>query len=266
MKCTNEKELLLLEDGLLREEDGRALRSHLSDCQVCRALQTEVTGFAARLRSTSPHYKNEGRSQAIMGRLEDEPVSSSVSRRFQGWLLGPALAAGIGVAALAGIFVIGPSSQEGGGFQSRGSVLESDLGRWVGIRVFALSNGEGSPVPLSDAIEADDRLLFSYTNLKPSPFRYLRIVAKDSRGHIHRIHPAEDGPGLSIHPGMVAQEIPESVRLPLPPGLLTIVAAFSREGSSLHEFEAHLLGQPSKKSVGSVFKIRTVVVQEGQQP
>ena len=253
MNCPGTEALLRLLDGAQTEERAAEIRSHASACSICRARLEELEGLVERVGARHESYRNSGRLAAIEHRIEDAGESRPAGARARRTLALGAAA----VLAMAGFLalVLAPGSDNGPdeeGFQARAA--PGDAPRWVGIRMFHLR--EGRPQRVERVIRADDRVLFSYTNLDPAPYRWLSIAARDAAGRIHWIHPpaAEDPrapASVAVKSGVAREELPETIRLPLAPGPLLVAGLFSERPLARRDVESWLRDSAKGEAVSA---------------
>ena len=113
--------------------------------------------------------------------------------------------------------------------------------RWIAINAFRLS-GEAAPEPLHDTLHVDDGLLFSYTNLGPTPFSSLMIFGLDDDHRVYWYYPAfldaRDNPrSIDIQKGGSRVALREVVAHPYREGTLTLFGVFSDQSLSVSEVE-----------------------------
>jgi hypothetical protein len=114
--------------------------------------------------------------------------------------------------------------------------------RWIALNAFRLS-GEAAPEPLGDVLHRNDGLLFSYTNLGPTPFSHLMIFGIDEQRRVYWYYPAfmdaRDNPkGIDIQQGGGRVGLSEVIAHPYHEGRLTILGLFSDQALSVADVES----------------------------
>jgi len=224
MTCPTFEELVAHAEGERAE-----LADHVTSCAACAEQVEELRTTMGEIARTDETYENAARRAAIMGTLERRPL------RVVQWAA-PAAAALAVVALL--VFVV--PRQDTNGFQARGSTEASD--RWVGLRVFRLATGRPELLAGGGAIRAEDRLLFSYTNLEPSGASHLSVLGLGAGGEVFWYHP-EDGASsasIAIERGVRREELKTSIRMDVRPGSLNILGLFSAQPLERGEIERWL--------------------------
>jgi hypothetical protein len=127
-------------------------------------------------------------------------------------------------------------------FRAKSAAATPDArSRWIALNVFRLS-GNGPPEPLRDVLHVDDGLLFSYSNLGPTPFSHLMVFGVDEQRRVYWYYPAfldpRDNPiGITIEKGASRVALNEVVAHHYRAGRLTIFAVFSDRAFSVSNVE-----------------------------
>lgn len=208
-----------------------ALSEHLQGCALCRGQVTDLRQLAAEVAYASSYYCDPQRRQRIAHLIANSELPQDEKIRRWAWYYwsGPLVAVGLSL----GIFFLvlsqhsNPPTEDG--YSIRGAPEHAE--QWVGISAFVLEKHSMKPRRLTadSIISANDGLLFSYTNLRNSPYDHLVIVARDSLGKITWLHPADGGTSaIKIKSDVSSVEIPELIRTLWPSGKLIVVAIFSK--------------------------------------
>jgi hypothetical protein len=210
--CRESAELARFVDGEFTENERHGLEAHLPGCARCRSLVGELRAITADL-ARDPAPEMPDLAPLVLARAALPP-------RRRPWLRPAATAVSLAAAAAAGL-VAGVAMQhqraaavDESGFQARGGGDSPD--RWVAVHPYVL-DGAGAlrPRPLAPGSSVENcgaRLLFSYDNGGPHPYRYLMIAGVGDDGRITWFFP-EGRPGdrsIAVEPG-VGRELHEEI-------------------------------------------------------
>ncbi len=235
MSCPSQQ--ALLED---LAEGAPKYSAHLARCPSCQHQQLELEAVLASIRGAPEEFADPQLASdlvTMINRGADAP--RALPGRRSGVWLGAMMAAAATIAAVVLTRPQAPPSPLE--FQARGGAQASD--RWVSIAAHRKVNQ--TYVPVRARVEADDALVFRYTNSGPAPYRYLMILAADSRGSIFWYYPAyteagSDPRSVEINASAAPVELREEIRHALSPGPLKLFSLFSNTPLSVRAVEAHL--------------------------
>ena len=234
--------------------EGETSASKAEEIDIALSTSAEDRARLARIHAATS-YLRESPSAAdidLLPKLQqrlnapDHPLPASHHRgRF-----GP-LALGITAAAVAAIvlptvlFLNHRVTSPGLAAEFRAKAANTGTdprARWIGFNVFRLSDN-AEAVQLTDTLRADDALLFSYTNLGPTPFSYLMIFGVDESRRVFWYYPAfldaSDNPkSIPIAGGASRVGLREVIAHPYVEGTLTLFALFSDNRVSVSNVEA----------------------------
>lgn len=239
------------EDGALPPEVWQSLRVHLRSCDACRAEYDRLARVESALSSGSwvPRARVD-RMLAVgaPGGAADEQGSGpgTVVRLF------PRVAAPLLAAAAALILFVSLPDDGKEGFRARGGARGGE-GAWI-TPYFV--DGAGRSKRLEDELPKGSPLLFAYTALEETPYRYVAIVGLDASGRAHWYHPAYTDAGanpksIPIEPGRADVELEEEVIAEHAAGALEICALFTEAPLSVKSVDRELEATKRWPGVGA---------------
>lgn len=186
--------------GAIAPEDERAMRAHVATCDTCRARY---------------------RKQLVLAKLDPEALSASV-RLGQGLGLkkSPNVvrfgwpAAGMILAAAAGVLLFLHAPSAGDGFVARGAIDESAAAVLAApLHVYRVAPHEGA-IPVFDTVHRDDELAFAYENGDRK--KYVMIFAVNEQGRVYWFYPgwsarADNPLAIAISAESGLHELPDAV-------------------------------------------------------
>lgn len=227
-------ELLQYIEGELTVAQAQKLEAELSRSAVLRDEHARVKRLTTQLGADEPEFAGVDLVPELH-RLMVLPAARGQSRTWR-----TLAAAGVAVAAAAGIaFVVvstePPSPAE---FQVRGS--NEDAAKWVGLEVYQADHS-----PLDEVVHRRQALAFSYRNTGPNPFGYLMIFARDTRGRVFWFYPEwtdakTDPASIPIGASDSAVHLRELITHEYELGPLTLHALFTRRPLRVTDVEARL--------------------------
>ena len=232
-------------EGEVAASERAAIEAALSDDPRARRRLEQLRHIADSLSAPLPA---ELESVDLAARVRAElakPQQLPEKRRlgFLPWATCLAAAACVGLFVTFGL----DRDAENPEFRAKSAGALSDAQRWAGIQVHRVVSPQKLE-QLGDEMSAQDGLLFSYTNIGPTPFRHLMIFGLDASGEVRWFYPTYDQPGTN--PKSIAIEARSHVSLgdvighDYAAGPLTIHALFTREPLSVSQVEGWLTGKP----------------------
>jgi hypothetical protein len=185
-----------------------AFRSHVTDCEACRAYYQRHL-VLARLDPSAPPPAE--RLAAGLG-LRPAPRGRAV------WPV-------LGLAAAAAALLIVARPRPADEFQARGGPPAV-----AALEVYRASGGTTRPA--GQQIAAGDELAFAYRN--PGRLARLVVVGVDEGGHVYWFHPdpAVTEAAVAIQPGPEPRELPEAIRHQYQGRKLRILGVFGDDSLS----------------------------------
>jgi hypothetical protein len=231
--------------------EGEVTASQTEILDAALAVSKESRFRLARVQKAVNHFSNTDDVAdidllpAIRQRIAALPSEAAPSRRFsvKGLILSLAAAAVLFL-AMPAYFLASKSEEKSTpeGIRAKSATDGHDSRkRWIALNAFHLSENE-APVRLGETLHPDGGLLFSYTNLGPTPFRHLMVFAIDETGQVYWYYPAfldeRDNPkGIRIKSGVSREGLHEVIAHPYKEGELVLFGLFSDTALSVSDIE-----------------------------
>lgn len=234
-------ELLQYIEGELTVVQAQKLEAELAGSAALRDEHARVKRLITEL-SAGDSELNGVDLVPDLHRLMASPPAQRQSRVRRTWV-----AAGVAVAAAAGIVFVVVSAKPitPAEFQVRGT--GDDAAKWVGLEVFQADHS-----PVGDVVRRQQGLAFAYRNTGQNPFGYLMIFARDARGRVFWFYPewtdvGTDPASIPIGASDSAVQMRELIAHDFEPGQLTLHALFTRRPLRVSEVEARLSASGSEE-------------------
>lgn len=226
-------------EGALPDEEARALRELLDGSEEARAYYDKHVRMERALEDAPLPDAQLARLEALGPPAPAAVVDQDLvgERRSRGGLFTAvgaitALAAGLALVALL---------DDGEHIQARGGPGD---GKTAWINLFTADGKNVKPLASGDRIEKGSGLLFSYSTLRETPYRYFAIAGRDQAGSVHWFHPAfvegVDPKSLPLERGVADKELSERVFADFAPGRLEICAIFTKTAVEVVEADQRL--------------------------
>ena len=240
------------EAGPLEPPQMRELRAHLRECSDCKAHYDRSVRVEEALEGARPAV--HGQVARMVKEGPDLRAKATPSLfRFQ-WI---PIATSLALAAGLALFFLKPRD-----LAPRGGSVK---GKHAWFRAFYVHNERVKPV--EGRLPAPDGLLFAYSNVSESPFRYMVIVGLDAAGRAHWYHPAyerpEDQPtSVKIQAGGPEKELAERIYTEHAQGPLQICAIFTKMPLAVRDLDQKIESTRAFPKVehGEIDCIQTKVV------
>jgi len=226
-----QSELLQYLEGEVSAARAREIATQLGWCQVSQQRLTELNQLLEQVAAPPAELVELDLVADVQRAIDRQHATAGMAggRARQRWLYGGVATA---LAMAAGLLLALWLRPAGDGFATKGGSVQT-AERWAGIKVWRVDRS-GAVAALGTTMQADDALLFSYSNSGPDPFGYLMIFGVDQRGRVFWYHPAftdaaTDPAALPIQGGQVDVELTEQVRHELGTGRLTLYGLFTRQ-------------------------------------
>ena len=253
------KATLLLDylEDTLPDEQRRQVQASLEKSPALRRELDQLGQVLQALRSGNANWANVDLVPELRRQIASQ--SATAPMRPRAWsrplMLGATLS--LFLVGLLAWQILRPPSE--GEFRARGSGTTPVADRWIAIKLYRLANN--GPQPVGDTINKDDRLLISYSNLGPNPYRYLAIFGL-SKDQVFWFYPAFERTGTDPQTITIEQgedlELRELITHAFVPGALSIYAVFLRRPMRVSALER--LASELRPGVGA----RLAVTDSGQ--
>jgi len=265
MNCPSFEEIIQHLEEDLPVSRSKEIEDHMGFCAPCKKIVADVRGMTSRIAKEPGEF----RSPEFVKRVVSSAASvlkTAPERHGRPFWIWPAIA--VPLVAAAALMVVLPLSNRGAtgedsSFVARGGA-EIDPSRWISLEVFHPQGTAGSYVPVQDAVQADEPLVFSVKNNRQSPYRFMMVLGIQSTGATYWYYPAYTEPGqnpksVSVAASQETQNLGEEIRHKLSPGWLRIVGIFSERPLDVQTIE-RLVAQTMAER-GGVEKIDTLPIE-----
>lgn len=270
----SDQSLIAYLEGELSHSERGAVEACLTDSPALQQRLEDLRAVQARLSARLPQLEKIDLVSGIWQQI-DAPVakvppklSANAYRRWQSWPTGILAMAAVATLALWAQPPgwLGSADRRAGGEVSRATAARTTAdatenptaettavrakgdpvaanNRWVGIKPYHIGADGVQPLRAGDTLTRSAELVFSYTNLEPTPrFAYLMIFAVDATGAVHWYYPAYEDrkrspQSIPIEQRVANAKLREAVRHRLAPGPLTLVGLFSEQPLLVVEVE-----------------------------
>jgi hypothetical protein len=232
-------------EGEVPASERAAIEAALRDDPRAQRRLEQLKHIASSLSAPlPPELESVDLSARVKAELAKPEVPAKRQIGFLPWATCLAAAACVGLFVTFGLDHSGQDAE----FRAKSAGFLGDAQRWSGFQVHRVV-GPQKLEELGAEMRVSDGLLFSYTNIGPTPFRYLMIFGLDASGEVRWFYPTYDQAGTN--PKSIAIEARANVPLPdvvahdYAAGPLVIHALFTREPLSVSEVEGWLTNKPN---------------------
>jgi hypothetical protein len=236
------RELAAYLQGEVTASEARAIDAALSADAGSRKRLDELKQVCDALSAPIPELERLDLAANVQAALAKPEPSSRKRGRLWVWTLSAAAALASVGALFLGVLPRAPADSE---FRAKsGGIAADGSRRWAGIQIHRVSD-TGKPERVSDRLTPRDGLVFSYTNLGPTPFDYLMIFAVDAHGKVYWFYPAYERHGtdpsaVTIEKSTSETRLPDVVNHDFARGPLSIYGLFARRPLRVSDVEAWL--------------------------
>lgn len=226
-------------EGEVTRHEAAHIEGALESCATSRRHLEELRQIRQALAAPAPEIESLDLVAAVRNKAQTQTPPTRLRRRTPTF---SALAIAAGVAALAfGVAVLPENLPSAGSpeFRAKAASDTTLQDRWTGIRIHRVV-AHKTPERVTDSLDRNDALLFSYTNLGPDPFEYLMIFAVGADRRVHWFYPAyetasEDPRSIDIEPG--SAQLADAIEHDYSAGRLEVYALFSHQPEQVSRIE-----------------------------